>query len=504
MLSVIKESLKEWLVEHERLYWYIVVGLAVFAFGLITMFGLMKLERAEAATHETSITVPWGKTVATFELGEFDYYLVYIVNGYEYANVVLSTSPICIDSNGFIKLSGKYKCYTKIDKQEEPYLDQSGNNGITIGTRIGTYTIYRANHDIIKVDTQEIIYVSNPFIPAPLPEEYSGSAAYLQFNKHTWLNRFFMDENWDFNESFFKFNFDVANTLVEEYENRVVSFSGYITLPSKSQFDEMWNVINTSNGLLSAKERLEKYNHYYSGEYYPYWLKYLDRQTLDVGKKWYVTFTVDCPADTLEVNLTHDYMLSLIESCNGIDLEEYYDLTTRGELINIMKSYIWVSRLDSIVYTTYTDRVEYGNLVSFAFSSSLNNPVVVVGNSDPLLYGPPVDFVGPMLPDSDVQQNIDQAYQEALEAAKKENESLYGEMEGYYDVQGAFGDLSGSDLWTSFRSLADGLASMAPAVRAIATLSGAVLAFMPLQVTGIIAFTLLALCIIAIIKAIRG
>lgn len=49
MFARLKECLKNWLVTHERLYWYIVVGLAVLAFGVITAMGMAKLEKAEAA-----------------------------------------------------------------------------------------------------------------------------------------------------------------------------------------------------------------------------------------------------------------------------------------------------------------------------------------------------------------------------------------------------------------------------------------------------------------------
>lgn len=49
MVKAIKECLKNWLVTHERLYWYIVVGLAVLAFGIVTALGCAKVQRAEAS-----------------------------------------------------------------------------------------------------------------------------------------------------------------------------------------------------------------------------------------------------------------------------------------------------------------------------------------------------------------------------------------------------------------------------------------------------------------------
>ncbi|MDD6036934.1 MAG: hypothetical protein PUC30_12240 [Lachnospiraceae bacterium] len=90
MVKSIKECLKNWLMAHERLYWYIVVGLAVLAFGIITALGCAKVQRAEAAVAFVDDNVtPWMKYVYP----DYNYYFVLESTPSQGRKVVLSTVP---------------------------------------------------------------------------------------------------------------------------------------------------------------------------------------------------------------------------------------------------------------------------------------------------------------------------------------------------------------------------------------------------------------------------
>lgn len=499
MLKAVKECMKNWLATHERLYWYIVVGLAVLAFGIITALGCAKLEKAEAAVRsdfENMLTEQLryyrneDKPMYAYLGYEFwedgaesPYKTLLLIEGYS------STVFFRTQSGSFDIVFGYFPCAAINDNGSV----SSVNGDISINDGAGTRT-YKMYYLEGNIDFS--VYDFPDWVTFDVPASYSPDAPYFSDVTYSNVNLFLIDGNTDFDESTFRFVFDIVGDG-REYIKRTAKMSGYVYLPSKEFIDKAVEYY------LGGRDTLDAYYSIYSCKEYPNWLKSIDLGDGSTYKKWAIKFDVDC-GNNLDLRLSHEQIYQLIEECNGIDLREYYGIDDTAYVDDILKGYMWVHRMDGYIITTYADSAQYGNLTSFVMSTYLNEPVIVVGNSDPLFVGPSVDFVGPMLPDADVQQSINQAYKDALEDAQKEQEELNNSMNGIYDTDGAFGDLQGSDLWTSFRSLADGLAGMAPSVRAIASLSGAVLAFMPIQMTGIMTFTLVSLCIIAIVKAIRG
>lgn len=73
MLKAIKETMRAWLLAHEKLYWFIVMGLAFTAFLLITMFGFAKLERAEAAVDISCDLNGVSGTYTAYDIRECDW-----------------------------------------------------------------------------------------------------------------------------------------------------------------------------------------------------------------------------------------------------------------------------------------------------------------------------------------------------------------------------------------------------------------------------------------------
>lgn len=487
MLKAVKESLKNWLVTHERLYWYIVVGLAVLAFGVITAIGCAKLEKANAAEVKDFI-IPWNGVDTAISNDGLEYYFIAYGESHSPGGVrayfsdkpfvgYMSGANYVIKGEGCTLIAYGQGNTANISNNKADY---SGGSNVAFD-----FTSYASNCGL-RDESGNVLLA--PIEYAPLME-YSASAPYFTGVTYGNVNLFMIDGNTNFEESTFRFVFDIADDG-PEYVSRSTKMSGYVYLPSKDF------ITKAVQYYMGGRDTLDAYYSIYSCKEYPNWLNSIDIGDGSTFKKWYFTFDAEC-GENLDLRLTHEQIYSLVEECNSIDLREYYEISDVAYIDHILKGYMWVHRLDGYITTTYSDVVKYGNMTSFVLSTYLKDPIVVVGNSDP-------NFVGPMLPDVDIQQNINQAYKDALDEAIKENESLNDSFNGLLDTNGAYGDLEGSDLWKSFRSLADGLASMAPAVRAIALLSGSVLAFMPLQVQGMISFTLVALCIIAIIKAIRG
>ncbi|MBQ8279836.1 MAG: hypothetical protein IJZ23_08370, partial [Roseburia sp.] len=109
----------------------------------------------------------------------------------------------------------------------------------------------------------------------------------------------------------------------------------------------------------------------------------------------------------------------------------------------------------------------------------------------------------------EIDKIVTDATKEAQDAYMKELEnrieSLEDQLGDASNIDTGFGgNLETTDLWSSFTNLIKGLGTIAPAIQELSFLSGIVFGFFPIEIGGIMAGTLLALCVIAIIKAIRG
>jgi len=460
--------------------------LAVLALALL-IINMLPVRVAEAAeTIPETITLKWGSGTNEVSTAGYRYYMVLYGDNNE--KLFLSNSPLVgkLESDGsilFYVLSPYISSDVKV-------VGWSSNKGGSIYSPTGNgsnfsseYTSYNSNYDFKNGDTGALLLSAKPFT---IPSEYSFTAPYLKDVTFSNENLYYTAGNSDFDLSRFQFLFDISNNGVE-YLNRTVQFSGYVCLPSKEFLEQ------AKEDFLGGRESFEKYYKVYSGSYYPDWVKTIDIDSSGTFKKWPIKFEVSC-GDFLNYSITYNDLFELVEQCNNVDLLEYYD-TDRIPYEDFLKCYMWVQRLDGIVYTEYVDSINYGNLTSFIFSGYLKDAVVGVGTSDPFLVGPPVDFVGPMLPDVDVQQNINQAYRDALEQAMKDME-LDEDLDLDLEVEDG-------DLFTSFKKFASGVYGLTGSFKGIALAVGNVFAFFPEEFTLLLYGGIVVMIVIAIIKALR-
>ncbi len=475
--------------------------LAVLALALL-MINMVPVRTAKAA--ETSDGVYYPELLTEVDLGTYEeqvrglcdkYPYLFVVNqgGGYYSYCFLNDSKPC----GFVNFGSSscsllcnaivYISDSKVTNvSEQDYLGHtfmSGQPDVLIGTN---FTLKMLQSDSAYVSyteskPQNNLVHPNDYIPAPV---YSSSAPYLKDVVFSNVNNFLLEGDTDFTQSVFRYTFELGNADTE-CVSRKTQISGYVYLPSKEFID------HAKSYYMGGRDTLDEYYSIYSCEHYPTWLKSLDLGDGSTYKKWYFTTEFDC-TESAVLRLSHQEVYELVEQTNNVDLREYYGISDVAFIDHVLKGYMWIHRLDGVVYTTYSDVVNYGNLTSFICSTYLKNPVISIGYSDPFLYGPPVDFVGPMLPDSNVHQSLEQAYKDALEEANKQNENNL-ELDG-----------DSEDLFDLFGSLSDGLSSMSGSVRKIATAVGNVFAFFPGEITSVLYAGLIAMVVIAIYKGIRG
>lgn len=493
MLKAVKECLRNWLKTHERLYWYIVVGLAVLAFGIITAVGCAKLERAEAATAtgETSITVTWHDELQTMDLLDWQYY--FIAEGGSHgggACVVYSNAPLVRSSNGMMKASDGSKIGT-FGMTDKPLIWETYSGLVSSISSGDSFTSFRANHDIYNEDGT--LWLANSVIS----EMYSPDAPYTTFQNVVVDNKIRDGASLKVFSNFYD---DYTKTSTWKYFGRLNNMVPDADLSYKAETVFLVHIPTADyvEGLFASNDIDIEWEHNvlkYGGSLIHQWN--MDKKA--PYREYEFTYVIDIVPDS-EGNYTYNFTFADIENLvkywNPDFLTEFNGYSEYFR--SIMMSFVHVECVTSAVTTTREGQILYGKVTTNQFSRGVYHSCVeVIPDID-------INTATPEEIDKIIADAEQEAHDKYIADLENRVEDLENQMGNVGTVNGAFGSLENTDLWTGFQNLVAGLASFGPAIGSLSSLTGAVFAFLPVTITGIMSTTLFAICVIAIIKAIRG
>lgn len=537
MLKAIKECLKNWLVIHERLYWYIVIGLAVLGFGIVTALGCAKLEKANAAETSDGVYYPSWSSI-DFSGCENDWSAI----ADKYQHCVVGYHPT-LDLYRFAFVDDRYWSVDSGGSAFEPYvfyyrtnnfhslecswgIDVNADGSVLNEVKLGGLQI---NHDSYT-GGYELIGTTFTILPdeigrtdyvATLPQNnivhprdyvetvYSPDAPYVKLEGVSWSNLyldgkpllFHLGSTFDNKTKYSGWGYsgklsDFDSTGATSYRLNV---DYVVELPTWEYVKELceikgvpyygWDTCDSSQMLRSIWD---------SNEDIP---KHVYRFTYPVTLEDGINF--NSSDGSFGFSLSFEEIEVLIRYFNDTAFQQLRnDIAYEDEAEELRAHYLSYLHIDEVRIVVHADMVGssvYGPMTVNVFQRNMK--------SAPLVKVVDVDYLSELESSLDdvVNESVMSGFEEYYKSLEEKIDGLEAQLQDIYLVEDGFGgDLKSSDLWVSFRSLAEGLAGMAPAISAIATLSGSVLSFLPLQMTGIMSFTLLAICIIAIIKAIRG
>lgn len=507
MVKAIKECMKNWVMTHKKLYWYIVVGLAVLAFGIITAMGCAKLETANAA--QDTVTVTWDGKENTVPLGNYPYYIIVKGGGSRGDAVYMSFDKLTIrkpysgnsyyglgtfDSSGNVIQKDELAFFGNQDKSD--FMQSvSYSNAFTFGTSLVDASNVISNYDICYCDTGEVVFSANPYGPKKM---YSLDAPYISFQ-----------------------NVVVDNKLHDYYYNPRIFDSFYETYIKPSTWTYFGKLNNIDSALdkgylLEATFLVELPTlEYIMGQYEAHdidinWETNVIKKSGDMFHEWASNKKAAC------VELEFEYAFPIEPDANGnftysMTFEEVefllraFNSEFQSQMVNyndytrsLIMSYLHIECVTASVQTSRDNTLLYGKVCTNQFERGIYNVCLeIIPEID-------INTVTPEEMDKIILDAMEEAHDQYIKDLESRLDEIESQMGGMTSVDGAFGNLEGSDLWTGFRSLVDGLGSLAPSIRSLSILTGSVFAFLPITITGIMSTTLFAICIIAIIKAIRG
>lgn len=517
MLKAVKESLKNWLVTHERLYWYIVVGLAVLGFGIVTALGCVKLEQANAATTEDGTfyydlwtEVDWGSSehykdviytecsyviVSERSNGQLGYYLsvspnecarAWSSNGYRmhsvHADYLVNVTAGKVDG---VSTLASITSFNKTDPDG-------------LGTEV-TYTVIASNYDYRGdyADLQNLPYCNMEYAVLP---EYSLDAPYIKFDsldiycplatspqtfkQNADITEIYKDyENW-----YWQYNGTIVNNSDIVPEEYTLSIAFTVQLPTYDYVSEL-HVLGVVRQYLMPKNVPASVKEWMATDTDFVEYTFSQEFVLDVASDG--TFSLKIPYSVIHGLMVYAYpdLLETFGTCTESDID----------FCDIWMAHLYVEQCDSLLTVTSGGNKYYGRSVMNIFSKGIINRAVTAEVLVDILNATDAEL------ESAISDALKIGYDEALKQNQADMDNMQNDLDSIFEVDGAFsGNLEGTDLWSGFSNLSEGLASLGPSIKQLSSLTGSVFAFIPAPIASIISFTLFAICIIAIIKAIRG
>ena len=518
MLKAVKECMKNWLVTHERLYWYIVVGLAVLGFGIVTAMGMAKLEKANAAA-EITVNAPEINydTLPTYQQVVDAVVETFGVSSSEVTaeNTVMFTS----DGDAYIVFYGadiaKLECYglangcninakSSVTRISINVVTDTVTTNSFNGSFMGIYNTrneyqgYVWGAPIYCWERNGTMPILTPVTDYPLRASYSLDAPYINFQKVVVDNKI---TDYYFNPRFFdsfyetytkasswKYFGKLNNMDVEKDREYLLECEFLVQLPTADyvlgqyeahDIDIEWE----SNVIKYGADLVHEWNMNKKAPFVEYSFIYNFSLVPDENGN----FTYQMSFDEIEL------LIKYFNEEFRTEWNEYSDYFR-----SVLLSYIHVECVTASVKTTRDDCIVYGKICTNQFTRGIYDTCIEVIPEIDINTATPEEI------DKILSDAVENAHNQYIKDLEGRLEDLENQINGNTSVQMGFGNLEGSDLWTGFVGLTQGIGGMAPAVQSLSALTGSILAFLPLQMSSIMATTMLAICVIAIIKAIRG
>ena len=548
MFKSIKECMKNWILSHERAYWYLVFGIAIGLFALITGIGLGKLETANAAEVEPmavidGVSIPdirnadWSKYAEHFET-EYGYtgnigekiirehkYCVVVINPYywpdstPFFSYLFTNEPVQYVQNSNYLLLADWNTSVSIEVRNGVVnlIRGYGNNNwdgtyLGYGTDLIPFVVSSGNMSSqVIASTYDFrngqLSYHNSYQQISYPEkvldlEYGNDAPYVKFETLNVVNRIvdgtaesklFHDVYNDWTKtSYWEYVGFLQNMNHAEDLEYFLEVDFVVELPTDTYINDM--AVDAGINLQKEKQMIM-----HTPSMVSVWNA--DKRASKNVYKFTYGFSIEPELDGyFKYRLSFDEIELLLQYFNEDARSRFqtYDAEDDDYWKCILLSYVHVESVSMVVKTTRVDSIVYGKGVINIFERGVEDVCVEIA--------PDIDYENATEEEIDkiVQDAVDEAYDKYMKDLENRVNELEGQIDGMTSVELGFGDLEGSDLWSGFGSVSKGLSSLGPSVKEISSLSGSVLSFLPGDFSVIIYFTLFAICVIALIHAIRG
>ena len=510
MLSRIKDGMKDWLIEHERLYWYIVVGLAVFAFVVISMLGLAKLEKAEAAVGDY-----YDNVMAMRDESKPYYALFYMKHsfGYEYLVFFESDSDVIIPLTYLNDGSGE-RLVVKSGRGYTGYYNDGYHKDVLITWYLSDYYSISYIEGNMSWAADVPMSGENWSIvdarPIPIVEAFVPVGPYLRLNDDYYYNTPYTisahdnesvagvpmlgncpvgNWKWIYKGSIGGSLKDYEGTETDVISNVKVQSTIDVGIPSRAWVADC--IENMELAGLRELRTVEKRNEWVKARFKN---GNMEDCIISFSSNLFVT------ADNKDFELTFKYtdMLEQVRETLGIDnWAEYYECTDvqwDEFWSHIVFGYLTVNQMDSIVFNQYSDtNIMYGCYVSDVFTSGYNYSGYVYQ-----------DFFADSQACFDAMKTeLQEAYESVLAESEKKLEEYQAELDS---INKELEILRADDtaLFDIFTKLANGLKNVTVGLRSLSVAIGNIFAFLPQEILLCYNFAFCAILLVSIVKAIRG
>ncbi len=528
--------MKNWILTHKRLYFVIVGIIAFLAFTIITFIGLGKVHDAEAATDVTYNSHGEIKTATVYDLRElsWEYWLnntqpailAWYDNPENLANDIIAECNYWVVTGGNIyyffvepfyhdsSLSGQCNIFLNYDNGY--VLQITTIDGVPSVTSVsGMYDNHHNNDssfDVMYNYGSNIVGSSYDFLVNctdsrkdeitrnnlnyPRVIGHSSDAPYFNFKRVSGQfgksalntrNPVLLDFYSAISDCEWVY-FGHLNNMSDDAQSYMTELEFVVEMPTFECLDNMFGLkegiayyeYDSTRVLSELEDALLRWNQH----------RNLDKQ---VYKFTYPLVIEPNEDGDFHFTLTYADILNYLRYCND-DMRTLFNQYSKGHQ-GLITYFARIHSMTGSVVTTYpsqilTGRTTYNEWGSLSYDSCLE--VILEQDKDSADY------------DSAFEDAYDEKYDEYVNGLKSEIEDLQNQLDNYHATNDAFGNLNTTSIWSGFAGIVSGLLSYASSVTSLSVLTGSVFGFMPSPVTSIMQFTFVAICIIAIIKAIRG
>lgn len=389
----------------------------------------------------------------------------------------------------------------------------------SLGVGVGRPVRYESNYDLYDEDTGELMYSAN-FSPsgAEVTYTYLVNAPYIVFDALKIDNPTINGQEvcTDMTQYDWKYRGHLSGQSLDatSYE---LQHKMYVRLPSKEYINKFMD--ETLDVLVYAffkdaylEDIVELINDWNEdcksnkSAYDTYAIEFVERYSdLEMSHLW------NKNAPIISRDAEHIYS-AICEQYESFwydvwlkDIEEdgsWDDFEEKSRAIEkkIITAFVWscmyVERVDSVLYTTTSDAIYYGRMVSNHFDFGVINYCVTVETLE--------DYMNDDSNEEQYQKQLEQAYKEALAKSEAEKDSLQSNIDNIYHGTNAYSDLSSSDIWDYAKSTASGLVGSLNWIKKLGAVVASVFSFIPGVNENIIVPVFVIGIITAIIAFIRG
>lgn len=513
---------KKEMSKQDKVVYSLIALIAMLIFIVITAIGFAKLEKAEAAVTSDGIYYP---DLSSVDAGGYEALLqealknsdnMVVFTYYDGSDsepnyvyrFVVGSPKACADGDRW-KLFTSYHVQVKngrvlVVSEENADLNfiYPSYDYVTYGEVIGATYDYR----VAGLET----YRASNITPFKIKEPaYLVNAPYLQYKSLSIYNALAstMYET-DIEESEWKCTFELMGQPMTPQDGYEAFNEYYIYLPSVSYLDSMMSYYmpaDIENGtslkefdLETLEEDIVRWQTKVgvTGNSILYRVKISDKFEHNSLTEKKIRFDYLDLLDAIEYQYGHknddgewqEYNLASMYGMDS-DSDEWKKIYRP-----LLMSYLFISRVDSILYTYNTPDIYYGRYMTFDFMPNSQTVITTEINEDYLANTDNFDSV--------VNDGRTDTLKEQIATGSGTIEDLRQQISNSENSLGSYDiEFDGEGLWSSFRGVAQGVLGLGSTLSGIAGAFGSVFSFFPVDVQRLMGYTFIVLCVVAVWKA---